>query len=123
MKRVSKVKLIGAIAIIAGTAIGAGMLGIPFAVAAVGFNYAVAALFLVWIIMYATALLIIEANISQPLGTDMDSITHNILGKPGRVLNLLFYLLLLYSLLTAYIFMGGQTFSNIHTLLVKSREC
>ncbi|MBD5784388.1 aromatic amino acid transport family protein, partial [Francisella tularensis] len=80
MKRVSKVKLIGAIAIIAGTAIGAGMLGIPFAVAAVGFNYAAAALFLVWIIMYATALLIIEANISQPLGTNMDSITHNILG-------------------------------------------
>ncbi|MDE4961654.1 aromatic amino acid transport family protein, partial [Francisella tularensis] len=54
MKRVSKVKLIGALAIIAGTAIGAGMLGIPFAVAAGGFNYAVAALFLVWIIMYAT---------------------------------------------------------------------
>ncbi|AJI45924.1 amino acid transporter [Francisella tularensis subsp. novicida] len=112
MKRVSKVKQIGAIAIIAGTAIGAGMLGIPFAVAAVGFNYAVAALFLVWIIMYATALLIIEANISQPLGTDMDSIAHNILGKPGRVLNLLFYLLLLYSLLTAYIFMGGQLFQT-----------
>lgn len=32
MKQVSKVKQIGAIAIIAGTAIGAGMLGIPFAV-------------------------------------------------------------------------------------------
>ncbi|AEE26886.1 amino acid permease [Francisella hispaniensis] len=112
MKRVSKVKQIGAIAIIAGTAIGAGMLGIPFAVAAVGFNYAVAALFLVWIIMYATALLIIEANVSQPLGTDMDSIVHSILGKLGRVLNLLFYLLLLYSLLTAYIFMGGQLFQT-----------
>lgn len=112
MKRVSKVKQIGAIAIIAGTAIGAGMLGIPFAVAAVGFNYAVAALFLVWIIMYATALLIIEANVSQPLGTDMDSIAHSILGKLGRVLNLLFYLLLLYSLLTAYIFMGGQLFQT-----------
>lgn len=112
MKQVSKVKQIGAIAIIAGTAVGAGMLGIPFAVAAVGFNYAVAALFLVWIIMYATTLLIIEANISQPLGTDMDSMAHNILGKPGRVLNLIFYLLLLYSLLTAYIFMGGQLFQT-----------
>ena len=112
MKQVSKVKQIGAIAIIAGTAIGAGMLGIPFAVAAVGFNYAATALFLVWIIMYATALLIVEANVSQPLGTDMDSIAHNILGKPGRVFNLLFYLLLLYSLLTAYIFMGGQLFQT-----------
>ncbi|QIW10762.1 aromatic amino acid transport family protein [Francisella sp. LA112445] len=111
MKEVSIVKQIGAVAIIAGTAVGAGMLGIPFAVAAVGFNYAVLALFLVWIIMYATALLIVEANISQPLGTDMDSIASNILGKPGRVLNLVFYLLLLYSLLTAYIFMGGQLFN------------
>ncbi|API87411.1 amino acid permease [Francisella uliginis] len=112
MKDVSFVKQVGAVAIIAGTAVGAGMLGIPFAVAAVGFNYAVMALFLVWIIMYATALLIVEANISQPLGTDMDSIANNILGKPGRVLNLVFYLLLLYSLLTAYIFMGGQLFKT-----------
>ncbi|MEY8714566.1 amino acid permease [Francisella philomiragia] len=115
MKQVSKVKQFGAIAIIAGTAIGAGMLGIPFAVAAVGFNYALMALFLVWIIMYATALLIVEANVSQPLGTDMDSIAHNILGKSGRVMNLLFYLLLLYSLLTAYIFMGGQLFETYVT--------
>ena len=115
MKQVSKVKQFGAIAIIAGTAIGAGMLGIPFAVAAEGFNYALMALFLVWIIMYATALLIVEANISQPLGTDMDSIAHNILGKSGRVMNLLFYLLLLYSLLTAYIFMGGQLFKTYIT--------
>lgn len=115
MKQVSKVKQFGAIAIIAGTAIGAGMLGIPFAVAAVGFNYALMALFLVWIIMYATALLIVEANVSQPLGIDMDSIAHNILGKSGRVMNLLFYLLLLYSLLTAYIFMGGQLFETYVT--------
>ena len=61
--------------------------------------------------MYATALLIVEANVSQPLGTDMDSIAHNILGKSGRVLNLLFYLLL-YSLLTTYIFMGEQLFQT-----------
>ncbi|MED7820086.1 MULTISPECIES: amino acid permease [unclassified Francisella] len=112
MRKVTVVKQIGAIAIIAGTAVGAGMLGIPFAVAAVGFNYAVIALFLVWIIMYSTALLIAEANISQPLGTDMDSIANNILGKSGKILNLVFYLLLLYSLLTAYIFMGGQLFKT-----------
>ncbi|QIV94044.1 amino acid permease [Allofrancisella frigidaquae] len=112
MKEVSIVKQLGAIAIIAGTAVGAGMLGIPFAVAAVGFKYAIVLLFLVWIIMFATAMLMVEANTSQPLGTDMDSITYNLLGKFGRVLNFLFYLLLLYSLLTAYIFMGGQLFQT-----------
>ncbi|GAB4221999.1 MAG: aromatic amino acid transport family protein [Francisella sp.] len=112
MNKVSKTKQVGAIAIIAGTAIGAGMLGIPFAVAAVGFNYAVISLFLVWIIMYATALLIVEANISQPLGVDMDSIAYNTLGSLGKVFNLAFYFLLLYSLLTAYVFIGGQLFQT-----------
>lgn len=112
MKNVPFVKQIGAVAIIAGTAVGAGMLGIPFAVAAVGFKYAVILLFVVWAIMFATAMLFVEASSSQPIGTDLDSISHNILGKFGRLLNLIFYILLLYSLITAYIFMGGHLFQT-----------
>ena len=112
MKNVPLVKQVGAVAIIAGTAVGAGMLGIPFAVAAVGFKYAVILLFVVWAIMFATAMLFVEATSSQPIGTDLDSISHNLLGKLGRLSNLVFYILLLYSLITAYIFMGGHLFQT-----------
>ena len=112
MESVSLMKQLGAVAIIAGTAIGAGMLGIPFAVAAVGFKFSVLLLLLVWAVMFSTAMLTVEACSSQPLGSDMDTISYNILGKPGRSLNILFYVLLLYSLITAYIFVGGSIFKK-----------
>lgn len=112
MQEVSFIKQLGGVSIIAGTAIGAGMLGIPFAVAATGFYFAVFLLFIVWIVMYATAMLLVEISSSQPIGVDMDSMAYNLLGKWGKAFNLIFYLLLLYSLLTAYIFMGGELFSD-----------
>ena len=112
MNNVSFIKQLGGVSIIAGTAIGAGMLGIPFAVAAVGFKISVLLLLAVWMIMYSTAMLLVEINTSQPLGVDMDSMAYNLLGKYGKFFNLTFYLLLLYSLLTAYIFMGGGLFSE-----------
>lgn len=112
MESVSLVKQLGAVAIIAGTAVGAGMLGIPFAVAAVGINYSVLLLLLVWVVMFSTAMLTVEACSSQPLGSDMDTISYNILGKLGRFMNVLFYVLLLYSLITAYVYVGGSLFEK-----------
>jgi len=52
----------------------------------------------------------------------MDSMAHNLLGKYGKIFNLSFYLLLLYSLLTAYIFMGGHLFNN-YILKAISIDC
>ena len=109
---VSIMKQIGGVSIIAGTAIGAGMLGIPYAIAAVGFSWAIILLTVVWLVMYLASLFIIEINISQPLGSDMDSMAYNLLGKWGKIFNVTFYFLLLYSLLTAYIFLGGKLFNS-----------
>ncbi len=104
---VSRMKKLGGILLIAGTSIGAGMLGIPYAVAAVGFKSALILLFINWIIMLATALLIVEVNVRQPLTADLNTMAFATLGRFGQVVNWLAYLLLLYALTTAYIAMGG----------------
>ncbi len=106
-RSVSHSKKVGGVLLIAGTSIGAGMLGIPAAVAAVGFESAVVLLFINWIIMIITALLIVEVNIRQPLHTDLNTMAKATLGRAGQIVNWIAYLLLLYALTTAYISMGG----------------
>ena len=105
---VSRMKKLGGISLIAGTSIGAGMLGIPYAVAAVGFKTALILLFINWIIMLSTALLIVEINVRQPLAADLNTMAFATLGRFGQLVNWLSYLLLLYALTTAYIAMGGD---------------
>ncbi|WP_116963310.1 amino acid permease [Fastidiosibacter lacustris] len=108
MLSVSRMKQLGGILLIAGTSIGAGMLGIPYVVAAIGFKSAVVLLFINWIIMLATALLIVEVNIRQPLSADLNTMAYATLGRVGQFINWIAYLLLLYALTTAYISMGGS---------------
>lgn len=112
IRPVSGMKKLGGALIIAGTAIGAGMLGIPFAVAAVGFETACVLLLVNWLIMYATAMLMVEVNLKQPLGSDLNTMAKNTLGRSGQVINWVVYCLLLYSLTTAYVTMGGGLFDQ-----------
>ena len=112
MKKNSHLIKLGCTLIIAGTAIGAGMLSIPFVVAGLGFAWAMVALLINGLVMYATAVIMVEVNIRQPLGTDMNKMAKNTLGKLGQILNWVFYYLLLYALTTAYILMGGQLIQN-----------
>ena len=105
---VSLSKQTGAILIIAGTAIGAGMIGIAYAVAAVCFKTALILLLINWIVMMLSALLIVEVNIKQPLSADLNTMAKATLGRSGQLINWFVYLLLLYSLTTAYISMGGS---------------
>ena len=70
---VSTMKKLGGVLLIAGTSIGAGMLAIPYAVAAAGFFYAVILLLVNWLIMLATALLMVEVNTRQPIAADLNT--------------------------------------------------
>ena len=105
---VSAMKKLGGILLIAGTSIGAGMLAIPYAVAAAGFFYAIVLLVVNWSIMLATALLMVEVNVRQPIAADLNTMAKATLGRSGQVVNWLAYLFLLYALATAYVSMGGS---------------
>lgn len=110
-------KLFGGILLIVGTTIGAGMLALPIATAQLGFWTSVGMLVGCWAIMTLCAFLFLEVNLWLPPNTNLISMVGATLGLPGQIVAWLAYLLLLYSILAAYIAGGGDLF---HYLLLTS---
>lgn len=110
-------KLIGGILLVVGTTIGAGMLALPIATAQLGFFSSVALLVGCWAVMTVCAFLFLEVNLWLPPNTNLISMAGATLGRWGQLVAWLAYLLLLYSILSAYIAGGGDLF---HYLLITS---
>lgn len=106
-------KLIGSSLLIIGTSIGAGILGLPIAAAQLGFIGSVILLFLCWFIMTSGALLILEVNLSLSQNNNIISMAKATIGPIGQLIAWTTYLLLLYSLLCAYIAGGSDLFHNL----------
>ena len=102
-------KQIGGILMITGNAIGGGMLALPLATAQAGFINSSLFLIACWAIMLAGGLLILEVNLCFPANSHLVSMARATLGRTGEIITWLCYLLLLYSLLAAYI-AGGSDF-------------
>ncbi|MDQ2993527.1 MAG: hypothetical protein M3R00_01060, partial [Pseudomonadota bacterium] len=96
-------KLLGAILLIAGTSIGAGMLALPVVTAEHGFIASAILLISCYIVMTYTALLMLEVNLWLPSGANIISMTKETLGRTGEIIASLSYLLLLYCLISAYL--------------------
>ncbi|MFK7733049.1 MAG: aromatic amino acid transporter [Pseudomonadales bacterium] len=105
---------IGGIAIIAGTAVGAGMFSLPIASAGMGFLWAVACLLLTWFCMLHSGLLILETNLNFPVGSSFNTFVGETLGPRWNALNNLSLVFVLYILCYAFISGGGSIVS--HTL-------
>lgn len=104
---------LGGACIIAGTAIGAGMLGLPMAIGGLGFSVGSLALFLVWIVAMYSGLLMLEVNLEVGRGAHLNVMSRTVLGKPGQIITSISVLFLLYCLLVAYITgMGGLIAGN-----------
>ena len=106
-------KLVGGILLIVGTSLGAGMLGLPIAAASLGFFGALILLVFFWALMLAGAFLILEVNLLLPANTNIISMAKKTIGIPGQILAWVTYLLLLYSLLCAYIAGGGGLLAHV----------
>lgn len=102
-------KQIGGILMITGNAIGGGMLALPLATAQSGFINSSLFLIACWAIMLTGGLLILEVNLWFPANSHLVSMARATLGRTGEIVTWLCYLLLLYSLLAAYI-AGGADF-------------
>jgi tyrosine-specific transport protein len=103
------IKQIGGILMITGNAIGGGMLALPLATAQSGFINSTVFLIVCWAIMLIGGLLILEVNLWFPANSHLVSMARATLGRTGEIITWLCYLLLLYSLLAAYI-AGGADF-------------
>lgn len=103
-------KVIGGILLVTGTTIGAGMLALPIATAQLGFWMSTALLISCWAIMSLCGLLFLEATLWMPHNSNMISMAGATLGKWGQFVAWVAYLVLLYSILSAYIAGGGDLF-------------
>lgn len=94
---------IGGILLVAGTAIGAGMLALPISTAVMGFWPSILLFVVCWLCMLATAFFILDVNLSMKGEPNLVSMAGRTLGVWGRLICWVFYLLLFYSLIAAYI--------------------
>lgn len=112
-----KGSVVGGSLLIAGSCIGAGMLGLPIITGLCGFFPSLGMFFLAWVFMTATALLLVEANGWFSRQVNLLTMTHHALGKWGKGICWLTYLFLFYALLVAYISGIGslcETFFQYH---------
>jgi len=100
-------RLVGAILLVSGTTIGAGMLALPVTAGLAGFFPSLLVMGLVWALMLFTALYLLEVNLRLKGEPNIISMVHKTLGRPGEAIAWVIYLLLLYSLISAYM-MGAS---------------
>lgn len=96
--------------LIAGTTIGAGMLGIPLLTAKAGFLPALGITGLVWLFMLATGFLFLEATLWMHEGSNVLSMSRRFLGRWGKVFAGGTFLFLYYCLMVAYYAAGAPLF-------------
>lgn len=96
-------RLVGAILLVSGTTIGAGMLALPVTTGLAGFFPALLIMTVVWLFMMLTAFYLLEVNLRLKGETNLISMMHKTLGRPGEVVAWITYLLLLYTLTAAYL--------------------
>lgn len=110
-------KLIGGTLLVVGTTIGGGMLALPIASAGGGFLSSSALLFFCWLAMTIPALLMLEVNLWLPANSNIISMAKKTLGPSGAIVAWIAYLLLLYSLVSAYIAGGTDILHNFFGLM------
>ncbi|WP_428618180.1 amino acid permease [Shewanella sp.] len=101
-------KMLGSIAIVAGTAIGGGMLALPLATASLGTIPALLLLVVIWGVSIYTSLLMLEINLRAGVGLNVHAITGKTLGKIGQLIQGGSFLSLLFALTMVYL-MGGSS--------------
>lgn len=101
-------KTIGAILIITGTCVGAGILALPLSTAGLGFVPTVISLGISWVVSIVTALLLVEVLAGLKLkNINFDTMCSKTLGRIGQVVCMVAYLILMYAVSSAYL--GGGT--------------
>jgi tyrosine-specific transport protein len=110
MNKSNQGSVFGGMLLIAGCCIGAGMLGLPILLGICGFFPSLFLLFVSWIFMTFTGLVLIEINGWFHSQVNIISMAKESLGFYGSILSWVLYLFLFYSLGVAYIVGGGKIF-------------
>lgn len=103
-----KNRVFGSTLIIAGTAVGAGMLAMPLTSAQMGFGMTFFLLFILWVLLTFTALLYAEVHQYSPSDAGIAGITEQYFGLTGKLIVNFILLFFMYAVLTAYITGSGN---------------
>lgn len=114
-KKPNLLRIISGTFLIAGTMIGAGMLGIPLVTASSGFVPGLAVTLIVWFFMYCTGLLFLEVTLWMPDGSNVLSISGRFLGRGGLWLSGGMFIFLYYCLMIAYFAAGAPLLADAFT--------
>lgn len=106
---------IGGSLLVAGTTVGAGMLALPVITSFMGLIPSLLLFFICWGFMLATAIFFIDVNHSLPGETNLITMASQTIGSWGKILSWIIYLLLLYSLIAAYIAASSPLFAEAFT--------
>ncbi|WP_297501663.1 aromatic amino acid transport family protein [Thermococcus sp.] len=101
-----------ALAILVGTQIGAGVLGLPYVASKVGLIPALGVLTGVMLLMLATALIVLKFSAGMG-GAQMSTVARKTLGKPGGWLMYLSIMLMSFGALLAYVAGMGQVLASL----------
>lgn len=109
--------VLGAVSLVAGTTVGAGILALPSVTRSAGFVPSAAAIGGGWVFMAATGLLLAEVHLQTACelgsgGVSIFSIAERTLGRTGSRVASAAYLLIHYALLSAYISKSGTILSS-----------
>lgn len=96
-------KIFGSILMILGTSIGAGMLALPIVSAHATIAMTLSMLFAAWLLMTLGALALLEVTLWYGEHTNIMSMARTTIGRTGVPIVCALYLLLLYSLICAYL--------------------
>lgn len=111
-------KIIGSIFLLMGTLIGGGILAIPLVSSGASFFTVALLLTLMWLLMLVTGFLFLEVNLAFPFSNaNFSSMAYHTLGSTGKTITAISYLILLYSLVGAYVSAGGSLLSELLKLI------
>lgn len=113
--RISLPPVLGGSMLVAGTAIGAGMLGLPMISAGMWFYWSTALLVISWFMMYRSSQALLEVNLHFQPGDSFHTLTMALLGKKWSAVNGFSVAFVLYTLVYAYVSGGGSVVQHALT--------
>lgn len=102
--------------LVAGTTIGAGMLGLPLVTGFAGFYPSILLILVYWLVMLYTAFMTLEVTLWFPYEVNFVTMAEKTLGSFGKWITWAVYLFLLYALTTAYL-------AGLNPLVLDFFEC
>ncbi len=106
-------RFLGGTLIVAGTAIGGGMLALPLVSAFAGYMISLIVLVFMWALMTYTALITLEMNLYFKKGASIALAAEHTLGKAGKLISSTAIGLLFFALLSAYMSGGASILKAI----------